>query len=309
MAETSFAVTFAGPAVDDGRMDVADLAPALLALAGLVKEANVTLHPDDPPVTLEVQATTRGSFLVEMIMTQPDMAARVVELFSSDAITALVNLKELLFTTGGGLLGLIAWIRRRRVVNLGNAPQPGFVTVTMEDGTSITVPEQTWRLYRRVEIRRTAAKVVTPLHRDGIEELVISSAETSELRLTQDDAESFAIAEEIEEPIAQATLDMAVSIASVAFTEGNKWRLSDGERIFYAAMDDADFQTQIDRGEVAFRKGDILRCEMRIRQVRTEAGLSTEYTVLRVDEHIPAAQPLRLPLLDPGGPATPDADG
>lgn len=60
MAETTFGVNYDGPALDDGRMPVRDLAPALLALGELFREASAELYPDLPPPALDVKATEKG---------------------------------------------------------------------------------------------------------------------------------------------------------------------------------------------------------------------------------------------------------
>ena len=56
MAETALH-QLRGPALRDNRMEVRELAPALLALGDLVREANVVANPDQPPVSLQIRAT------------------------------------------------------------------------------------------------------------------------------------------------------------------------------------------------------------------------------------------------------------
>jgi hypothetical protein len=73
----------------------------------------------------------------------------------------------------------------------------------------------------------------------------------------------------------------------VAFTEGNKWRFSDGETTFYAAIEDVQFVARVDLGTERFAKNDMLRVRLRTRQTRgTDGDLHTERTVLQVLEHI-----------------------
>jgi hypothetical protein len=45
MSDTNFKVIFRGPAVDDGEIDVRDLAPALLALGDVFQAASDILCP------------------------------------------------------------------------------------------------------------------------------------------------------------------------------------------------------------------------------------------------------------------------
>src|SRR5687768_10202912 len=100
MAETSFSVAYDGPALADGTMPVRDLAPALLALGNVFASASKVLYPDQEPVALSIKATNDGSFLVRLILEWKEELDGVVDFFTSEGVTALVNLKSLVI--GGG---------------------------------------------------------------------------------------------------------------------------------------------------------------------------------------------------------------
>jgi hypothetical protein len=53
---------------------------------------------------------------------------------------------------------------------------------------------------------------------------------------------------------------------------------------------------KVDSNQIAFAKGDILICDVKITQKRTSDGLKTEYVVEKVVEHRPAWR--QLPLFD-----------
>lgn len=284
MPETDFGVTYDGPALADGRMRVADLAPALLELGELFREANAILAPQSPPVALEIQATREGSFDVHLILTQAEVA---IAALASPGITGLVNLKELLV----GELGLFALIKRLK----GHPPtrtdsrEPGRLTFTTAEGDSITVSSETAELYHRATIRRHASKVVAPLGTEGVDVLRFRrETQTTEvtLELSPADTPSFRV-EEREVVVHEARPTMLYSLVAPSFADGNKWRLSDGTQQFWASIEDENFLERVDDGE-PFRKGDYLQCEMLIRSIRTEDGsLRTDYTVQRVGQHLP----------------------
>src|SRR5688572_17376787 len=116
MAETAFGVTYDGPALVTGRMPVRELAPALLALGDVFAEASLVAYPDRPPVALDIKATEEGSFVVQLILETPDEVwDQVVDIFGSDAVSALVNLKELVIGSGFGLFWLIKRLKGRRI--------------------------------------------------------------------------------------------------------------------------------------------------------------------------------------------------
>ena len=91
---------------------------------------------------------------------------------------------------------------------------------------------------------------------------------------------------------------LALSIRSLAFQEGNKWRLFDGQNVITATITDSDFIDRVDRNMIRFAKGDLLLCEVRTVQTQGVDGLRTEHTVLRVVEHKPAPDQIPLPFAD-----------
>jgi hypothetical protein len=106
----------------------------------------------------------------------------------------------------------------------------------------------------------------------------------------------------VEEPMTNNVVETVVEIASPSFTEGDKWRLSDGGSTFYASLEDQSFKAAIDAGRESVRAGDMLRCRMEIIQSRGQDGsIHTERRVLKVIEHLPRGVQL---LLD-----GPDDDG
>ena len=113
--------------------------------------------------------------------------------------------------------------------------------------------------------------------------------------LTQTDRTSFSVAEPVPEVVIDSTNRLALSIRSLAFQEGNKWRLFDGQNVITATIADADFIARVDRNMVRFAKGDILLCEVRSVQTQSAEGLKTEHTVLKVIEHRPAPDQFPLP--------------
>lgn len=170
MAETSLSVVYDGEALEAGRMEVRELAPALLAFAELFRDGNAILHPDDPPVSLHVQATERGSFDVYLVLVQEGVE-RVVDFFTSDGADALVNLKEYVVGAGVGLFWLIKQVRARKVIGAAPSGEAGSIVLVLDDGTTFTVAAPVYELYRRPTVRRHARQVVGPLNRPGINEL------------------------------------------------------------------------------------------------------------------------------------------
>lgn len=299
MAETGFSVTYDGPALTDGRMEVRDLAPALLALGELFREANTIANPTQPAVTLQIRATERGSFTIELLIVQHGLQS-LIDLFSGDAADALSNLKELLLAPSAvGLIWLIKRLRGRSIRR--RDPQPdGTIRLVLDDETSLDVPAGTMQLHQRLTVRKLVREVLSPLDKDGVDIVQFrrDAGQEVTVEVVAGDLPSFEPREDAEQ-LLDSTVTMNLEISSVAFHEGNKWRLNDGAGTFWATIADQEFLDRVDARQESFAKGDILRCRIRFEQARTSEGLRTERTVEEVLEHIPASRPIGMLGEDP----------
>lgn len=292
MAETEFGVTYDGTALADGRMPVRDLAPALLALADLFAETSAVAYPDREPVALNIKATEEGSFVVQLILQGEDAWDRIVHLFSSPEANALVNLRDLIIGSGIGLFWLIKRLRGRRIESAQQL-ESGQIRLSLDDETTVEIPAEVWTLHESVSIRKKARQVVEPVNQPGVDRVEFLAGTDVTVTIEKADLPAYEVTEPDEIPLLERETEMVVSIASVVFTEGNKWRFTTGDSTFYAAIEDEGFAERVEHGE-AFRKGDMLRCRVRFEQSQRNGVLHTEYHVVEVLEHIPRAPQLRL---------------
>jgi hypothetical protein len=286
MAETEFGVTYDGPALAEGAMPVRDLAPALLALGELFTEASLVTYPEREPASLNIRATSKGSFIVDLAVHSPDTWDQVMQLLSGKTVTALANLQAIVFGTAGGLFWLITKIRGRAIVSKDQLPS-GNVRVTLADGTTIEGMAEAVALYERQSARESAREVVEPLHRPGVELLKFSGEpEAPELTIGEGDLSAFDTTQLDEEVLLDREEEVIVTIATASFAENYKWRFSEGDATFTASIEDPEFRARIDAGE-PFRKGDMLRVQMRVVQTQRGNKLHVERTVLKVLHHFP----------------------
>lgn len=281
LADLAFNLEYDGPALRAHEMNVRDLAPALLATASLFQELNRVARPSDPPISVNVRATSEGSFLVELRLFYE--ATR--DLLLSPEVAAGVQLLSLVTDLGT----LIDYVKRRAAGALGRVlptQEPGVVRFEAPDGTTLEIPERILNAHRNMTVRRNLYDVTKPLRRPGVEEVRIRREELS-IAIGEDDLPAFeASADEPErEELTRSEREAFLEVVTVAFQRDNKWRFTEGQAPFFATILDVDFLDRVESGE-RFSKYDILRCILRTVQTRgDDGGLHAEYEVLEVLDH------------------------
>jgi hypothetical protein len=315
MAETSFEVSYDGEAVRDGRMEVRELAPALLALSELFTDASHLLYPDNQPVALEIEATREGSFVVELVLhavgsgwdqlSQMDVARDVgqLALFKEFVIGDSIDFS---------LFGLIKRLKGKIVVKEVDGPGPDETTLTDEGGSELVVKSDVARLAADENIRRDLRDVVEPLKREGVDSFEVRSEAKATVRLEKTDTPSFEAPSPPDDPelLSEQVLDdVYLEVLTVDLEEGStrKWRFSGIGGTFNASIEDPEFMQQVARHEVEFGAGDQLRVRAVITQRREPGTRKIKETrrITKVYERIEASKQLRMGFLDPGGSDTP----
>ena len=289
---TEFDIAYDGPALADGRMNVRDLAQAMMAVGSLFESTNELLNGDRAAVNINVRATSTGSFHILFEIVQNSGVNSI-----SDVLSTANQIVTLIIgggTIAVGLFALVKWLRGRnpKIEQINE----GMFRLTLENGETYDVPLELLRMYQDATVRTALAGTVRPVKEGGIDVFEIREKDEVVLEVTKSDVEFFD-APQLQELILDETRTQAFSIISLAFREGNKWRLTDGQSTFSVSMTDKDFQHRVDNNELAFAKGDVLVCDMRTIQWQTIQGLKTEYEIVSVNRHLPARQ-LSLPGLD-----------
>jgi hypothetical protein len=293
MSRADFTIAYDGEALKDHRIDVRDLAPALLAVGQLFEAANRELNREQTETKVLVKATAAGSFqvVIEVVQTY---ARQVVGLLTGDHVEAAVRLKELLFGEGG-LITLLLLIRGRKPKEIAKSS----AGITLEiNGQTVVISQQVIQLAESVPVRTEVLNLLAPLRREGIDTFAAkeSPGATPMTTIKKSDLRAFdvPVSEEASEALPERSWTQAYSIVSLTFKEDNKWKLSDGQSQIAATISDQDFLAKVDARAISFTKGDILICDVSSRQTHTQDGVRTEYEVTKVVEHRPAPRQVRL---------------
>lgn len=293
-----FKIAYDGEALRSHIMDVRDLAPALLAFGKLFDESNRVLNGNKTTVKLQVKATSPASFDILFQLDQ-SFIEQVTGLLTGDMVTSALNLLTIMgfATTGiGASTYSLLWLIRKlqgKKPTLIKDKKDGTVEIKYDSETFI-VPIELLRLYQDIAVRKAAQEILEPLKNDGIDTFKVINNNITVNVINKSEVIYYQLPEVQDEVILESDKKAAYSIVSLAFKEDNKWRLYDGNSTISVTMTDEDFLYQVDNNLVSFAKGDILICEVKTIQYRTETGLRTEHEVLKVVEHKQAARQLKL---------------
>ena len=169
--KTSFQISYDGPALESGRMDVRDLAPALLAVGELCQASNHVLNGDRAKVAVNVSSEfQRGSFQVDLEVAQTIAKAAKDTLLSREVATGL-TLAAVLGLVKGAQVSLIALYKLLKGKKPKNTTtlRSGDIRIEFEDGKTVEVGRDVVKLYNDSTVREHAKNVVRPLERDGIQ--------------------------------------------------------------------------------------------------------------------------------------------
>jgi hypothetical protein len=301
MSKASFQVVYDGPALASHEMEVRDLAPALLAMGDLFEEAGATLNPGGSKISVKVNGSFKtGCFAIDLTINQ-SLYQQAIELFTSDAAAAALNILAFVGfagSAGGGVFGLIKWLRGRRITNV-EILDNGKVKVFC-DSDLYETEQQVLDLFRNWKVRKAFEDVVRkPLQREGVDYFAIKLEGSKFASVSQSEAEYFVAPEQDEERLDSSERVASLQLVNVPFRDDNKWRFYDGAATFYAAMLDEAFLHRVEQGVERFGKGDILK--VKLQEEKTLAGetLKAVYSVIEVLEHRQAAAQLNLPMSKP----------
>lgn len=301
MSGENFKVIFSGPSVDDGDIDVRDLAPALLSLGDLFQSASATLNGDRVKTSVKVRATAHACFEVDLAVTQStvDLVKTLIDFSGAhrQGIADAKALSELILAGGGilsgtgyGLIKLLKWLKGRRPDKVEHSDAGTHVYI---GEVSVLVDPRTLALAENVEVRTNAKKFASAITPGRINEVAAVHG-GDKVEITPDDVPSFDLPAPQDEMLSDEVRRLNLQIIALSFKDDNKWRVTDGAEPFSATIEDVDFQKKVDNSEISFAKGDYLVCDVREKQSIISGSLKKERSIVRVIEHKPAPRQMKL---------------
>ena len=290
-SSTPMLLVYDGPALEYHKISVEILAQSLTALNRLASLTNKTLFDDQSKVSLSVTSFKKGSFGVELVLDSSVFEAFVDALsgkYATAASNGIAIVSCLL-----EVLVLRKWLKGREITKI--EPIRGTEQTKIYVGPeSITVNNTTVVVFQNPAVKRDCDEFVSPLQADGITSIQLSNSKKV-FELTAEEVANFT-KEPDEQLLTENHVNVLVQVDSPNFKQDRKWRVTyNGQSIMVTVSDD-DFLARVERHEETFGAGDILNCEMTIKQNLKEGVLSPSYEITRVVEHMAPPYQNTLPL-------------
>lgn len=293
MATCNLSVRYAGDAITDGRIPIRDLAPSLLALSESFQQIQQVIDPDSDPISLDIKATSEGSFIVDLILANgKDLISHVVNLLNSDPTTAALNLSTIV-TTFYGVIRLIKTLYNRKIKKQENLNN-GDIKLTLDKNESIIISKEILDSYQNINIRISVHSLVKPLEKDGINSLEINSDKNMSISVKKTEYNKFDVPKANDKELDDKVTIEYLQIENIAFEHNNKWKFSEDTNKFWASIEDKDFLEKVEKNQTQFGATDILKVRLRKKTYLTNEGLKNDYIIEKVLEHQKGAQQIEL---------------
>lgn len=270
----SILLRYQGPAVEDGTMNVYDAAANMTAFSDFVVAAAQKIYGENVHIKAEVTAFKHGSFGTDLLFEVVGAAAAMLPILP-DIVSVATTVKE--------SLELYRFLKGEEPQKI-ESREDNSVNVTNNSGNIIVINRPSLQLTLDPKAGKATAQFIgEALSKAGVDSIDISSDGVKIAQATTNDAIYYHPIGD-EDTVTESVTRMGLVIEMLSFKDGNKWRMWNGAESLLYAMEDEDFVGRVNSGE-AFRKGDILICEVRVKQTKAGGALKLQRAIIKVHDH------------------------
>jgi hypothetical protein len=301
-------IKYDGSALAGKSMDVADLAPSLIALSDLIKAANRQFNGDRSGVKILVNANLDQNCFELFIDLAQTLWESVSNLIADDRVATIKEIAEWIGILGTGgssitLYALIKILRGKTVESTTIEKNDGKDVLQIHiygDSNHVTVDKNVYEMYSNQVIRNHAIKVLEPLTKDGYDSLEFYDGKKKVYEhFDKSDVPSIDngnLPEIQPQNVVISKIKTIVRIRKPAYEGNSKWTLV-YKRAIEAAIEDKDWLEKFQSNVVSAPPGSALEVDMDEKVVINSKGEQIEepvYTVTKVHSVAPPAEQIQL---------------
>lgn len=290
MTKYDISIRYVGESVENGSIPVSELAPSLLGLSEALSAVKVELFPDNPDISLNIKATEKGSFIVDMSIVS-NFIKGAIDFFNSDSINAYGNLS----TIAAQFVMALDIIRQIHGKKVSQKKLDGDKVELEFDNKTINTTVNQINIIQNINFRDGVQKFAKPVKSHGINEIRFTEEKKIEIPIIlKENVEVYDTPDIDKTELDTSVQEVFLNIVNVAFENG-KWKFSNGTNTFFAKIMDEEFLKEVERNEIQFGSTDTLKVKLETRQSQDSDGkLHSEYAVLAVLEHRKGGKQLNL---------------
>ena len=271
--EDRYTLRYYGREADAGQMGYYDAATVILAFGDFVGINTRAAYGKDARVKTSVSAPQDGSLTFNFVIDAGSIFSTITGPITPAALWSLLQ------------DSIAAW----KFLN-GHAPQK--ITSAGDRVTISNINGDVQEFNQHVQIvlaNPKAGNAVERIFKRPLEEaaseveITPASNQESKIIVNEDDSKSFVDLSD-GNIVNDTNVKLALLIISPVFVEDNKWRFSDGDIRFSAAIEDEEFLRRVDQGE-SFAKDEYLIVDCHIVQEMVGGRLATTRTITKVLQH------------------------
>lgn len=292
MKVTNLIIKIKGPNVSEG-IDVFDLAPSLLAMGEVIREANEIIGLPKRELGINIRPFEKGSFIIDIGLFAETNLQQIMQFLNSDTVTYIKQILELIGLiniSGSGIFSLIQllkWLkgRPRKIERL----ESGQVRYTNSQGDIIIVNGKVDKLYNKPTIIENVYLGHRPIEKEGIEEIESSLKDdpTTKVQSNKEDIKALRISSEIAEGLEE--IDVPDREVNLTFKRGSfegdptNWSFRLNKDIITAMIKDREFIRKLEDGRIRPNHVDTFKVILRERKkMRGQKYLSSTYEIIKI---------------------------
>lgn len=294
-------VKYDGPALNGKSMDVAHLAPSLIALSTVVKSANRLVNGESREIRVMVNADLEQNCFELLVHAAVDNWPAIKDFVSGTDQEALHQLSTVLGWTStqeGAPIGFFELVKRLKGQTIRsierirvNGKNHTKINIDGDNNTVIIANESAAQMYHNQDIRSQASKVLSPLSEDGYESVSFHNGEETFVDFDKDSAplRESDLPEIVQADEHCANIRASVRVKKPAYEGNSKWTVV-YKRAIEVKFSDNDWLEEFQSGQIDLRPGSSLKVQMEERFPVNEDGEcigETSYSIVKVHEVIP----------------------